>query len=115
MKYRASSMSILLPSGDLVQPGCEVPDGALSEKQIATLLKEGSLIPEEKAAPTAPAVPAEENKGRPPSAWALDPSSLTKRKLKELQVMIRERDEKQALPETVEECVALLSQDFEAQ
>lgn len=111
MKYRATTTSILLPSGDLAMPGCLVPDGALSDAQIARLVSMGTLAPAE-AAPTAPEAPAEVEEARPPSVWTCDPVVIGRKSLKALQVMIRERDDTHPMPETVEECIAILSQDW---
>lgn len=122
--YRATNHAILLgESGGIVPPGELLPEGALSEQQIQQLVKSG-LLAEEKAAPTAPKNPSGEVAGGghskdiaeiARSPWRLDPAGLRGKGLPALLVMIRERDEKHPLPETEEEAVAILSQDWKAE
>lgn len=104
--------------------GSVIPEDALNEKQIKSLLSEGVIAaevasPADQKPPTDQKPPADQKKPadqKPPAdqkkPWSLDPKKISVLDLDELHVLIAEIDPKRAPPEDSAGCIALLSRDF---
>lgn len=112
MEYRVSdSRGVILPTGRAVGPGTPIDPGMFRPDALERLVAAGFVVRGDRRAE--PAVREGRSVRVTPSKWTVDPADVEGWSLDQLNVRIKEIDERVEPFETVEEAVAWLSQDFE--
>jgi len=104
-------------SGQIFKPGDPLPDN-LPEDRLQDCLKRGLII-EVKTGKAPPKAKVQISKAwrashQPVSKWALNPADLAGKTLKQLNIMILEKDQSMEPFDTLDQAVEALSKDFKS-